>query len=362
VKSNRLFIWLPVLLIVFPIAFILRNIELTYTIDSKGILYPAQEWILSRSTEGNLINSIKNNSNNSITQYTVTEFQRGDLASFKMIPGIFDKEIINEGDTIGIVISQNERRRLIELNGELQRQEKLLSVYASGAKPDEIRTAYERTVLAQQEYQTQERITERNRLLFERAHIPQEEYEISVNELNIKRQNYLISQSQYEAMLSGAKQEQLDYVQAYIQALRVQIQHVEDLMNSFIITSPITGRIAKQQGTSLLYDAIIRVGDINSYIMLVPVDVYNLPYISIGQKAFFKSPASKEQFEGVITDKDNSIQVLNGRQKVFLTVSLKAPEDKNIFYPNMLVEVSIPSEKESIGHFLSRLINEIYNN
>jgi hypothetical protein len=181
VKANRLYFWLPVLLLFIPLALTYNSINLTYTISSKGILYPAHEWILYRTADGNLINSLKDNSTNSILQYSVTEFQRGDLGSFKILPEVFTRGTVDKGDTIAYLGSFNERIRYVELQGELNMQKRLLSVYSTGEKPDDIRIATERINLARQEYETQKRITERNSILFEKAFIPEEEYEISLN-------------------------------------------------------------------------------------------------------------------------------------------------------------------------------------
>jgi prefoldin subunit 5 len=364
VKANRLYFWLPVLLLFIPLALTYNSINLTYTISSKGILYPAHEWILYRTADGNLINSLKDNSTNSILQYSVTEFQRGDLGSFKILPEVFTRGTVDKGDTIAYLGSFNERIRYVELQGELNMQKRLLSVYSTGEKPDDIRIATERINLARQEYETQKRITERNSILFEKAFIPEEEYEISLNELNIKRQNYIIAESEYSALTSGAKQEQLDYIKATIESLENQIEQIREFMNEFTITSPINGLISKKQGRDIdaIYETVFRVTDSERYILIVPVDVYNLPFIDIGHKIYFSSALDNKVIESVIINIDNSVQMLNGRQNIYITALLEPGEAVYSLYPNMLVDVTIPSDKITIRQYLARLVNEVYNN
>ncbi len=361
--KNRNFLWLPVLLLAVPLAYIAKSLEFNYSISSKGILYPAREWTLSRTADGNLINSIRDNRNNSVAQYSVTEFQRGDMASFSIRPEIYARDTVFKGDTIGNILSQNEQGRYIELQGELSLQKKLLSVYSSGEKPGEINIARERINLARQEHETQLRITERNKILFEKAYIPEEEYELSQNELAIKKQNYLIAESEYEALVSGAKQEQLDYVLANIESLEQQLKHIEKLISDFTITSPVTGKIIKQQGREVSsdYESILKVADTENYIMIVPVDIYNLPFLDIGQEILFTHPTGKE-YTAYISDIDNSSQLINGKQKIFLTALVEAGADEKSFHPNMVVEISIPSGNIPIQQYFSRLVNEVYNN
>jgi multidrug efflux pump subunit AcrA (membrane-fusion protein) len=352
------------LLLFIPLAITYNSINFSYTINSKGILYPAQEWVLYRTVDGNLINSLKDNSSNSITHFSVTEFQRGDLGSFSISNGILARGTVGKGDTVASLASFNEQQRYIELQGELNKQKKLLSVYASGEKPDEIRIAHERINLAKQEYETQKRITDRNSILFEKAFIPEEAYEISLNELHIRRQNFIIAETQYEALTSGAKQEQLDYLNATIEALESQIQQIREFMSEFTITSPINGIVSKKQGrdANSSYETILRVTDSERYLLIIPVDVYNIPYIDIGQKVYFTSVLDRRVIECEVINIDNSVQLLNGRQKVYLTALLQADDALPAIYPNMLVDVSIPSERISIRQYLTRLVNEVYNN
>jgi multidrug resistance efflux pump len=182
--------------------------------------------------------------------------------------------------------------------------------------------------------------------------------------LHIKRQNFIIAQSEYEALTSGAKQEQLDYVKATIEALENQIAQIREFMSEFTITSPITGRITQKQGRELdaIHETIFRVTDSEKYIIVIPVDVYNLPYISLGQKVYFSTVTDKRVIESVITNIDNSVQMLNGMQKVYITALLEPGDAIQSIYPNMIVDVTIPSEKITVRDFLARLINEVYNN
>ncbi len=363
VKPNRLLYPLLAFILISLIIFIANKFEYTYTISSKGLIYPSQEWVLARTSDGNLVNSLRDNYHNTISEYTVTEFQRGDLAGFILMPDLFQRQYISKGDTIGIMSSQTERRRHSELTGELMRQRKLLSVYASGERPQDISIAYERMVLARTEYETQKRITERNQVLFERRHIPEEEYEISEKEYAVKKQNYLIARNQYEALQAGAKQEQLDFISSNIQAIEKQIEMLEELMGTFVITSPISGKIIRQQGNNgSTTDALIRVASTDNYVIMVPVNLYQVPHLSAGQKLSFQSHRDRRIYTATITGFDNAVQMIDGRQKLFVIASIDNNIDDMSFYPNMLKDVTISSEPLSLREYLLRLVNEVYNN
>lgn len=361
-KSKKILIWLPAIFLIFPFSVLVNNFELTYSLSSKAIIHPIEEWTLSRSETGNLINSLKDYRHNSIKEYSVTEFQRGDHANFFIIPEILEKDYLRKGDTVGMMISQFEKRNIIELQGQLLSQRKLLEVYSSGEKPENIEIAKERKILAEQELEIQERITERNRVLYERAYISEEEYELSLNEYYIKKQNFLIAESTFNALSAGAKKEEIEYVEANIESIVAQIQQLDNMVDNFTIVCPINGKLIRDQKAVIGYDAILRVADLTKLVLLIPIDTYNIPNLFLGQEVEFNDSSGKISYTAEIVSFDNSAQMLNGKQKIFVTaITHDLPENHKI-YPNMLVDVTIESETISLVTYISRLINEIYNN
>lgn len=359
-KLKQLGIWLALFSIIGAAYLALDYVKLPYVISTKGIVYPGQEWVLARTSDGNLINSLKDNLHNSVSNYSVTEFQRGDLADFMLLPGVFEQGYVSKGDTVAVIHSQTERGRMIELLGELQRQQKLLSLYQSGEKPQEVQMAYDQMVLAEKEYEMQKKITQRNQAMFDRNHIAQEEYELSVNDYEIARQNLLISQSRYEAITTGAKAEQIEYVQANINAIKSQMEHLQQLMESFTLVSPISGKIVRKQGVDNGFDVILRVADTSHYVLMLPVNVYQLPYLYKGQHVEFLPSTGARALKATITGFDNTAQMLDGRQKIF--VIARIDNQDTMLLSNMLVDANILSKPLTAREYLARLFNEVYNN
>lgn len=360
-KFKQLSPWLLSAILIVVIYLASGYITFTYRISGQGIIYPEKEWVLARTTDGNLINSLRNNYNNTISQYSVTEFQRGDQASFQIFDHIFGKDKVQQGDTVGMIASVTEQGRLLELKGELDRQKKLLAFHASGEKPQQVQVAYDIMQRALQQYQIQKSISQRNSILFERGHIAEEEYEISENQYQISRQNYIIAQSEHEAMLSGAKAEQLDLISISIGALEDQLRHLEQLISSFTIRSPITGSIIKKQESNLGEETIIRIASLSSYLLLIPVEIYQLPYLKKGQGVEISTPQWGSPVQATIYDFDNSIQMLNQRQHVFVRAEI-GPEAVKQLLPHMRVNVHIKSESVSLMEYIRRFANEVYNN
>jgi len=361
VKIKQIVVWLLPLIFFSIIYLAYRHLTFSYSITAQGIIYPYQEWKLAKTSDGNLINSLKNNFNNTITNYTVTEFQRGDMAEFSIKNEIFHKAYIEKDDTIGHISSNREVRRILELEGELNSQQMLLTFYASGEKPEEVQVAYDKMILARQQYETQDKINQRNKILFDRGHIPEEEYEISENNFIISYQNYLIARSQHEALLSGAKSEQLDYIKANISSLEQNIAHLKGLIDAFTITSPISGKIIRKQGMNSEFDAILRVADTTRFVVVIPVELYNIPYIEPGQMIGIISPVNGEHIPASVVNFDSNVQTLDQRQHIFLSALINAQDASGLF-PDMRVDVRIPSGPINLNDYFRRFMNEIYNN
>ncbi len=359
-NKRQLVSWLLLPLVIVLLYFISIHVQLSHSIAGKGIIYPNKEWILARNSDGNLLISLKDNVTNSISHYTVTEFQRGDHSEFTLNEKIFDGNHALKGDTIGFIYSNIEKSRLIEYEGELKVQQKLLQYYSTGEKPEEVQAAYERMQLALQEYETQKKITERNHSLYDRNYIADEEYEVSLNQYQVKLQNYNIARSEYQAITTGSKPEQLSYIMARIDALKAQKEHLEQLLNSFTITTPISGKIIRQQGRLTDYDIIVKIADTTEFMLIIPVDIHQLAYVSAEQVIDLKHPSIKKPITARVSGFDNSIQMLHQRQKIFVNARIDA--DKSGIYPNMQVDISINTGKVNLKEYITRFFNEVYNN
>ena len=349
-------------LLIAAIFVVFTYVELPYKINTRGIVYPSKEWQIIKTDDGSLLNVLKNNHNNTISYYSVTEFQRGDFAEFVLNEVIFGKEKIFKGDTIGYIKSNEEQRRYNELKGELAARESLLKVYSTGAKPEEIAVAYENMMLAKQEYETQKKITERNKILHEDNYISDEEYELSFNSYKTLLYSYNIAKSEYNAVTTGAKKEQIDYIKASIQSLKIQISDIENLINSFTLLSPFTGIIIKQHGNNSEENAVISLADISNFIVILPVELYQVEYLQTGQNVYLRTNSNRQPINAKIIDIDNSVQMINFRQKIFVTAKIINDENSKNVIPNMLVDVEIDCGKLPAKEYFKRLLQTVYQN
>jgi hypothetical protein len=353
----RLILVLAVLTVLYAVG---RYVEIPYNIRTKGIIMPAREWRLERLPDGTILNSQLNNLTNRITYYSVLEFQRGDHAEFVINEDVFTRTAISLGDTIGYIRSYEEERRLLGLQMALAEQEGLLKVSLSGEKQEEINAAREKLVLAEQEYETQEKLMARMESLWENGVIADEARELARNEYIIKRQNINIARSVLEMVSSGAKPEQRELIETNIRSYRRQIEQTENRISAFNILSPLSGTIIREQRTNPASEQIIRVACMDSMIITLPVDFYLLPYIKTGNPVNLRINSGRTVYPARIINIDNTIHYLDRRQNIFVTAI--ADNNPGRFMPNMLVQAEIVGGTVSIGDYMQRIFKGVFEN
>ena len=355
---------LSVLIIIIVFSF---YIKIPYTISSKGLIYPVKEWTLSKTTNGNLLNVLKDNRTNTINHYSVTEFDRGDASEFILNKDIFKTNSVNKGDTVGYIISNDEQLKLLELEGKLVTEKDLYSVYSTGQKPEDIQHQKELLDLAFQEMLSQQKIFERINKLYKDSLISKNDYEVAFNDLNVKEHKYKIAQSSLSSAETGAKSEQLNLNKSLIQSLEYQIEQTKKKIKSNTILSPISGAIVKQKasnvdnkGNLVDIDNIIKVVDTSSLLAVLPVEFYEINHLKNGGKVIFNFNLNTGTIEGNIIDIDNTIQMLSRREVIFVTVEItKKAEQAKI---NMIVDADIDCGIINMKEYLKRLFNAVTEN
>lgn len=359
--SVRYIILILISMVLLSAYFLFRRYEVSFSIDSKGIVYPLVEWKIAKTDDGSIKSELKDYSTNFVDRYSVLEFQRGDYAEFILNPNIYSQTSISKGDTIGHIISNELFRQLTELQGDLRIHQKLLSVYSTGAKQEEIDAAFERFVMTQQEYNTQKSITERNRILHKSLYISDEEYELSLNLYKTALNRMNIAKFEYESLKTGAKPEQLDYIRAGIAALKSQISHVESVINSFRILSPISGKLIKKR--DLENDSeLIRIADLSARIIVFPVELKLSQYIKPGQKVLIFNESGQPLASGKIKSIDNEVQMINLRQNLFVTAYSDSICSSVNLLPKMVVDIKVECENITLQKYIIRLFNSVYQN
>lgn len=354
--KKKISLLILILVVVSIILVVFSPFKVSYNVVSKVSIKPALEWELSRTIDGNLITLFKNNLNNTVNSYSVTEFQRGDVVEFKLNNEILDKTCIQKGDTIGFVYSNEEQRKLIELMGNLKILEAEFLFYTTGQKPEDVDKAMKQLILAEKELETQQKLMARSEILIQDTVISLQQYDIDLNELKIKEMAFEIAKANYESVTTGEKPEQAQLIESKIYALNLQIEQIKERINYFTLISPINGILAKNRYQSQISDnlkseVLVKIIDVTEKIGVAPVRLSDLAYFSKGNEVFLP----KEKKHGNIISIDNVAQNNWIESSVFLTFKIEDAEDLS---PGTFTDIKIYGAELNLKDYLINIFTK----
>lgn len=336
------------------------KIKIPYYIESNGIVKPALEWTLEKTPDGLIINTLRNNTNNTLPHFSTTEFQRGDHTSFELHPTNSAQTKVQKGDTIALIYSHLEHYRLLELERELLDNQQQKLVLLSGDKPALVNAAYEEMRLAESEFNTQEKLIERTRSLHEMGVVADLEYELARNDYNIKRQLVNITKANYQALTEGSKKEEIAMVDARLSALHKQIENLKQRLEAFTILSPIDGWALTDLNRFAENELLAHIYNRDEMAVIMPVEMSQLKYFSEGMNIILDNGLREVALTGEIKLISHKAELLNQRQVVF--VSSLVTDKQHRLKPNMKTKVKIVAGDISVLQYITRLVSTIYHN
>lgn len=343
--------------------FISFRIEIPYHVSGRGVIMPLQEWSLYRGSGGSLVHMHENHLSGIVSEYGISEVQRGDIARYHFNSQLLNSGKVQQGDTIARLYTSDIYLKIIELEGELAYQQSLLTSYLAGEKPEEIRVAENEIELAKQELENQQNQTARIVSLFDEGVVSQQEYELSVNELKVKEYALDIARSRYLTLTSGRKSEDLKATESRISSIEQQLKQTKKHMEAFHLISPLSGMIIRERNPVMenTAEVIVRIADLSSLVILVPVDYNQEPYLLPGQAVKISPVSGRQEYIGKLVSIDRTVRLINNRPKVFLTILLD-DETENNLYRNSMVSASIDTGPTSVWQYLVRKANVVYQN
>jgi multidrug resistance efflux pump len=141
---------------------------------------------------------------------------------------------------IGTIYSNEEQRKLIQLRGQFDVLYAELEFYSAGEKPEDVEKASTRLQLAQQQLETQQRLMERSRSLYQDSLISEQQFELEANEFRLKEISKNVAKAQYRSAITGDKPERAGLIRTKIEVLKQQIEQLRARINYFTLVSPLS--------------------------------------------------------------------------------------------------------------------------
>ena len=334
-------------------------VKVPYGIQTKGYMLPEREWYLERTRDGSLLSTMKNHRLDKVDAFHITEFQRGDVAGFRLMFKDRNPDFIHSGDTIGLLFSNEELRRLHLLEGQLKEYEAELSYYLSGSKPEEVEEALSRINLARQELEADELTLKRSQPLIDDSLIAPHEYDMIFQRVEARKRTLEIAEANYRKLTSGAKPEQIEWTRAKISTTENQIQVLNKRLEQFTITAPFSGAVHPHRVTNVNHMPILSVADTSVLVVTMPVDVIEREFITIGAEVTARIPGIPEKPKGQVVHVEPGVHRLDGRQVFFVRAVF--PSTEHHLMPGLLADVTIHSESVTPREYLFRSARLMFN-
>ena len=347
--NPNLVTWL-IILFVLILAFIIP-IEIPNNISVKGKIYPAKEWILTKGTDGQLVTTLFNYKKGVGENFTVAQFERGDAVEFSFSDQVYSGNSISLNDTIGIIYSNFTEKELIDLRSALAVDSALLRVNMSEQKESVVKSEEQKLEYAKSQLDEQQKIYRRQKSLYEKNLISQEEFEVAESAIELFTINVDIAEERLRTVLTGAKKEEIDLIKSRMRGLSRQIDMLEKKFSEFVIQSPVKGVVSRIFAS----DTLLTIYDTTDYIAVVPIHINDLKFSQVGQYIEFEDIDKVRMLKAEIVQIDKSVKSSINAQ--YFLASADFNGDNKYLLPGLVLKGKLKSEPLILRDLLLDFIN-----
>lgn len=338
--------WIYASILGFLLVLFFVPVDLPYIIKTSGKLLSANEWMITRGTDGRLLTNLIDNRTGINKSLKINVFERGDAVQFKFSSSVNAGSSVLTNDTVATIYSSELEESLAELKGSILTEKASLASIGTGEKTSIINAAEQNIIYAETKVEEQINIVKRNKKLFEADLLSEEDYDISVSTLQLFYTNIAIAKEQLATVMSGAKEEQIKYIEAKIKSLEEQIDIVYDRAAAYNFISPIDGVVSR----TFSQDTLLLVTDRSEYVVVIPVLFEELYRVKNGQNVEINISHGLDPINGKVISTGNTVHQIGSHQVVMVIASFNHKNE--IILPGLLVKSNIYCGDVSLLEFV----------
>jgi hypothetical protein len=293
--------------------FSLSPIRVSRSITVPGKILCAREWLIRWDANGAIVTTLVDRAVGSVRNTTITEFSRGDFVQMEMDRRIVSGTAVGCGDTIVRIHSNEIDRQVATLRGEVANAEASLVAISTGEKEPVVQGARQQLEQAKREVESLKAILARQKLLFERGLIAQQEYEIAERRAAVSDIGVSIATEHLRAVSTGAKREQGELILARIRTFRDELDVLERRRRECALSAPLSGIVM----CAGFKDTLLLVADTSEYVVLMPVPLREQLNISPHQRISLRGREAGDLPSAIVTNVVSPVQIFGG-QEVFI--------------------------------------------
>lgn len=341
------------MLIIIPCFTPLLPINVSYTIQGTGKVYPKQEWVLTRDVEGGIVSTLFNHELGIISEVSSYKFERGDIANVRFTPfNGSSMRTVSRGDTIGSVQSYLLEERLNTLRLQLQVEKARLRSESAGEKGPIIAEARQRLEYAQEQYKLSKINFDRTKALYRDAVIPEADFNQAENEFRLAEIQIKIAESSLQGAEMGRKPELLQFILTTMRSIENELAFLETKRTGYAIVAPISGNV----DYTVVENQVMSVDDTTSLVMTVPIQLNQQAHVKIGTPIEVQIPGQEERLSGEVVGINGEVQILESKQVLFVKAAFK--DQNNLVRKGMLVACEFQCDSVSLWKYFNRVIGQ----
>lgn len=150
---------------------------------------------------------------------------------------------VKEGQELAILLGRDQERRVEELKAALDEARARLKLLNEGARQEEIARAEQAVKTAETTYAYSKRDAERAEKMYKDKAISEQDYDNALRQRDVAHEELILAQKNLDLVQSGAREEEIEALEAEIRRLEVDYAHAEDDLKLTTLVSPIAGQV-----------------------------------------------------------------------------------------------------------------------
>ncbi len=338
---------LAIILIIFIVALFAR---FEYKIKGPGRFIAKVEWTLVQIEQDKLQSNLLFQGDKRNDQINLFHFDRPDYVRLSMTPEIVIGGAIEAGQVAVKLVSTEDEIRLAALRGELEEANASLAALTTGAKEAFQKEVEKSLQYAKAELAAYEPVLKRQKALFERQLISEQELETTQAQYDLYKINVSVQEARLQAAKTGEKAERIAVIQAEVASIAQRLEIFYEKLEAQSIKCPIDGIIV-QPNRSL--GELVRVCGLDSMVIEMPVKGSKISSVKPGMTlTAYVSGSRKNIIKTKISSIDHNATLIN-LQPMYLVRALVANDDNSI-YNGMTGYMEISTGKVSVLQLLEK--------
>lgn len=269
--------------------------------------------------------------------WSLIHFERPDFVNVSILADLAVGQQVGEGQAIGLKSSLEDQYRIAAVRGLLQQAQANYALLDTGAKEPLQQEARESLEYARAELEAYKPILTRQKELYEKQLISEQELEITEAQYQLYKINVSLQEARLKGTRTGEKDEALAVADANLKTLSQQLDLLEQKAVSDTIVSPIQGIIVPPDRK---VGELFHVCNMDSMILQMPVAQTTINRIREKMSISINVPGMRDSTISAKINYISPIATMVNTSPMFM-VTATLPNPQSLLYHGMTGTMSI---------------------